>query len=238
MSPKPYLQKLAGNVREIWKDGLLNSGATWAAMLFFAGLFMGFRNLGIKRIRYFLLMCLYLFMNVQCLGRTYLSDMSPDVNSENLLVLLVPLVFIFGSCFFFTLLDQMILPMTQLRYAVIAAFVWLCTAPLIATVVMKNTPVVYPPYYPPEIQQTAGWMKPDELMMSDVPWGGGMVWQPAMRLAHAGCTEGVLRHQRQSEDRSGIIPHAVDHGCQVRQRLGADARLQLGQFHCGLGCKK
>jgi hypothetical protein len=31
-------------------------------------------------------------------------------------------------------------------------------------------PLVYPPYYPPEIQQTANWMKPDELMMSDVPW--------------------------------------------------------------------
>jgi hypothetical protein len=30
--------------------------------------------------------------------------------------------------------------------------------------------VVYPPYYPPDIQQTAGWMKENELMMSDAPW--------------------------------------------------------------------
>jgi len=34
----------------------------------------------------------------------------------------------------------------------------------------KSSPVVYPPYYPPDIQQTAGWMKENELMMSDVPW--------------------------------------------------------------------
>jgi hypothetical protein len=31
-------------------------------------------------------------------------------------------------------------------------------------------PVVYPPYFPPKIQEIAGYMNPDELMMSDVPW--------------------------------------------------------------------
>ena len=31
-------------------------------------------------------------------------------------------------------------------------------------------PIAYPPYYPPDIQRTAGWMKENELMMSDVPW--------------------------------------------------------------------
>jgi hypothetical protein len=34
----------------------------------------------------------------------------------------------------------------------------------------KTSPVAYPPYFPPDIQQTAGWMKENELMMSDVPW--------------------------------------------------------------------
>ena len=34
----------------------------------------------------------------------------------------------------------------------------------------RVSPLAYPPYFPPEIQRTAGWMKEDELMMSDVPW--------------------------------------------------------------------
>jgi hypothetical protein len=34
----------------------------------------------------------------------------------------------------------------------------------------KASPVVYPPYFPPDIRQAAGWMKENELMMSDVPW--------------------------------------------------------------------
>ena len=58
-----------------------------------------------------------------------------------------------------------------MRYAVIAVFVGLCCLPMIFALLPPRTmPVVYPPYYPPDIQQIAGWMKADELMMSDVPW--------------------------------------------------------------------
>ena len=59
----------------------------------------------------------------------------------------------------------------QLRYVVIVVFAGLSCLPMMFTLLSPKTmPVVYPPYYPPDIQQTAGWMKPDELMMSDVPW--------------------------------------------------------------------
>lgn len=168
---QPYGQKLFFNLRGIVTGDLLKSGATWAGGLFFAGLFMAFRSPGARRLRYFLLMCLAVFAVAQALGRTQLSEVSPEVNSENLLVLLVPLVFVFGSGFFFTLLDQMTLPLVQLRYAVIAGFAALCCLPLVFTLFSSRTsPVVYPPYFPPQIQQSARWMQPDELMMSDVPW--------------------------------------------------------------------
>ena len=170
MRVMPYALKLLGNMRDLLTGDLLKSGATWAGVLFFAGLFMGFRSTGARRVRYFLLMCLAVFIVAQSLGRTQLSDLTPEFNSENLLVLLVPLVFIFGASFFFTLLDQMTLPLLQLRYAVVAGFVALCCLPLAFTLWSAARPLVYPPYYPPEIQQTANWMKPDELMMSDVPW--------------------------------------------------------------------
>jgi len=166
----PYVQKLFGNLQGNLTGDLLKSGATWAGALFFAGLFLGFRSTGARRLRYFVLMCLPVFIVVQSLGHTQLSEQSPEINSENLLVLLVPLVFVFGVSFFFTLLDQMTLPLLQLRYAIIAGFVALCCLPLLFTLTPSARPVVYPPYFPPEIQQTANWMRPDELMMSDVPW--------------------------------------------------------------------
>jgi 4-amino-4-deoxy-L-arabinose transferase-like glycosyltransferase len=167
----PCTQKFFGNARGILTDGLLKTFGTFAGALFIAGLFLGFRSTGARRVRYFLLMCLGVFIVVQSLGRTQLSDLSPEINSENLLVLLVPLVFIFSASFFFTLLGQMTLPLLQLRYAVTGLFVMMCCLPLIFALLPPQTrPVVYPPYFTPEIQETAGWMKPDELMMSDVPW--------------------------------------------------------------------
>jgi 4-amino-4-deoxy-L-arabinose transferase-like glycosyltransferase len=169
-----YVQKLLANAQDLLVNGLPRLGGSWASMLFLAGLLLGFRGMAVRRMRYFLLMCLGVFMVVQALGRTHLSDESPEVNSENLLVLLIPLVFCYGVSFFFTFMDQMKLPLSQvlqLRYAVIAVFAALSCLPMIFTLFSsKASPLVYPPYYPPDIQQTAGWMKENELMMSDVPW--------------------------------------------------------------------
>jgi len=169
---RPYVQKLLVNTHDICVDILPKLGGSWASLLFLAGLLLGFRGIAIRRMRYFLLMCLGTFIVAQALGRTQLSDASPGLNSENLLVLLVPLVFCYGVSFFFTFLGQMKLMLPQLRYVVMAIFVVLSCFPMIYTLTLssKSAPVVYPPYYPPDIQQTAGWMKPDELMMSDVPW--------------------------------------------------------------------
>ncbi len=171
---KLYVMKLLGNARDILANGLPRLGGSWASILFLAGLLLGFRGMAARRMRYFLLMCLGTFIIVQALGQTQLSNESPELNSENLIVLLVPLVFIYGVSFFFTFLDQMKLVVPQLRYVVIAVFVALSCLPmiLIATFFLspRVSPVVYPPYYPPDIQNVAGWMKENELMMSDAPW--------------------------------------------------------------------
>jgi hypothetical protein len=167
----PYVHKLLQNVHIILQDALPKLGGSWASVLFLAGLLLNFRSMAVRRMRYFLLMCLAIFIVVQALGQTQLSEESPEVNSENLLVLLAPLAFIYGVSLFLTLLDQMVLPARELRYLVKIAFVGLCCAPMIFTLLPpKIAPVVYPPYYPPDIQKTAGWMKENELMMSDVPW--------------------------------------------------------------------
>jgi Dolichyl-phosphate-mannose-protein mannosyltransferase len=166
-----YVHKFLANVRPILQDALPKLGGSWVSMLFLVGLLLSFRNTAVRRLRYFLLMCLAVFIVVQALGETQLSIESPEVNSENLLVLLAPLVFIYGVSLFLTLLDQMALAVRELRYAIKTAFVGLCCLPMIFVLLPPRiSPVMFPPYYPPDIQMTAGWMKPNELMMSDVPW--------------------------------------------------------------------
>jgi hypothetical protein len=168
---KLYAMKFLGNAHGILVNDLPKLGGSWVSLLFLAGLLLGFRGMATRRMRYFLLMCLGTFIVVQALGQTELSNESPELNSENLLVLLVPLVFCYGVSFFFTFLGQMKLPVMQLRYAVIAVFAALSCLPMIFMLLSpKASPVVYPPYYPPDIQNVAGWMKENELMMSDVPW--------------------------------------------------------------------
>lgn len=168
---KPFIFKLCNNTRHILQDELPKLGGSWVTALFLAGLLLNFRNPALQRLRYFLLAALLTLFLVQSLGRTQLSDDSPVINSENLLVLTVPLVLIFGVGLFFLLLDQMNLKLRELRYIVIGFFgVVMCLPMFYVFLPPKLNPVNYPPYYPPAIQQTCGWMKPNELMMSDIPW--------------------------------------------------------------------
>ena len=167
----PYLHKLTGNGQHILTNDLIQFGGNWATLLFWAGLLLTFRSVAVRRMRYFLLLCLGTFFVVQALGQTQLSAESPEVNSENLLVLLAPLAFIYAVGIFLTLLEQINLPALQLRYPIIAGFVVMSCLPMIfAMFPPKTNPVAYPPYHPPDIQQTAAWMQEGELTMSDVPW--------------------------------------------------------------------
>ncbi|HTL54981.1 MAG TPA: glycosyltransferase family 39 protein [Candidatus Limnocylindrales bacterium] len=164
-------RKLVGNTRQIIANDLPKMAGTWVSGFFLAGLLIGFKNPTVRRLRYFLITSLLVLSVAQALGRTQLWDDSPEINCENLLVLLAPLVVVYGSSLFFLLLDQMALPFLQLRYAIIGLFITVLGLPLLLVFLPPRiNPLSYPPYYPPAIQQIAGWTKPEELMMSDIPW--------------------------------------------------------------------
>jgi Dolichyl-phosphate-mannose-protein mannosyltransferase len=166
-----FWNKLNTNLREILEDELPKLGGSWVSAFFLVGLMVGFRNPTISRLRYFLLGCLLVFVVAEALGRTQLWTDSPVVNSENLLIVLMPLVMIYGVALFFLLLDQIVLPALELRYAVIGLFGAVVCLPMIFVFLPPRTrALAYPPYYPPYIQSLANLMQPQELMMSDVPW--------------------------------------------------------------------
>ena len=171
----PYVNKLVNNGWEILQTDLPMLGRSWAVMLFVAGLMLAFRGVPIRRFRWFLLMCLAALAAAQALGRTQLSEVSPVVNSENLLVLALPLIMIYAVAFFVTCLDQfempLLVPLQPMRYAAMAGLVVVLCLPMVGALFSRRAnPVAYPPYYPPEIQAYAGWMKEREMLMSDVPW--------------------------------------------------------------------
>jgi len=167
--------KLSYNLRQIVANDLPRLGGSWITGFFLVGLLVGFRNPAVKRLRYFLLGCLAVLSLTQGLGRTALSEESPEINSENLLVLVAPLVLVYGVSLFFLLLEQVRLPFHQMRYLVIAIFSLVACLPMLFVFLPpKTNPVAYPPYYPPAIQTIAGWLKEKEMAMSDIPWA--MAW--------------------------------------------------------------
>jgi hypothetical protein len=168
---RPYLVKLKDNLDMLLNTDLLRLGGGWMAILFLAGLLLGLRNIVARRVRYFTMICIGVFLVVAALGQTEFSATAPDGTPQSLLVLLTPLVVIFGVAFFLTLLNQMNAPTIEVRYTVIGLIVFLMYQPLIMTLLPPRlNPVAYPPYYPPDIQKFSDWIKPDELVMSDVPW--------------------------------------------------------------------
>ncbi len=165
------LLKLAVNFREIVTNELPRLGGSWVSALFLTGLLLPFRSVALRRLRYFLLAALVVLAIVQSFGKTQLSEDSPVFNTENLLVLVVPLIFVYGSGLFFLLLDQMNLKIRELRYLVMGAFGLLACLPFLLIFLTPKARVwSYPPYFPPTIQTVSGYMKPNELMMSDIPW--------------------------------------------------------------------
>ena len=170
----PFWIKLMTNLRPIVQNDLPKLGGSWITALFLAGLLIGFRNPATRRVRYFLLFCVPVLIIAQALGRTQLSEDSPEINSENLLVLLAPIVVVYGVALFFILLDQIKLPMSELRYMIIGLFGVVVSLPMILIFLPPRMSAVTSPYDPPRIQLVADWLRPSELCMSDVPWA--MAW--------------------------------------------------------------
>ena len=166
-----YWRKLLVNVGGIVQNELPKLGGNWVAAFFLVGLLVPFVNVALGRLRLFLLLSLAVLVVVQALGRTHLSADVPEINSENLLMLLAPLIFVYGVGIYSLLLDRLELPFPQLRYLMSGAFVVVASAPLIFLLLPpREFSLAYPPYSPQWIQRFGDLMDEKELMMSDMPW--------------------------------------------------------------------
>lgn len=162
-------RKLFVNLADLLENELPRLGSNWIIAFFLVGLFIPFQRPMLGRLRRFLLGSAGVLVIVQALGRTHLTSDSPVINSENYLVVITPLLFIYGASMLSLLLDQ--LPNLPWRAWIVALIVTILSAPLILQLLPPRTvPVVYPPYYPPVIQISAHWMREEETLMSDMPW--------------------------------------------------------------------
>ena len=163
------LDKFLANGRDLWRSDLPRFGGNWVSAFFLVGLLMPFQSPARGRLRQFLLGSIILLFVVQALGQTHLSQDLPEINSENLLILLAPLTFIYGAALFYTLMDQLDILNMDARGAVIGVFLIVMSAPLLLSLLIATPPILDTPYSPLHIQRVARLMREGELMMSDIP---------------------------------------------------------------------
>lgn len=167
MVPALFVEKVFSNLHAI-RGKLIGTG--WVTPVFLVSLFIAFNNVTLRRMRYFALACFAVLVPVESVVRTHLSTDSPIINSENLLILLLPLTLIYAVSFVWMLLERLKLPDFEVRLIGVGLGLAACLPMLLALMKGERTTLAYPPYHPAIIQEFASWMKPDELMMSDVPW--------------------------------------------------------------------
>lgn len=168
------LHKGVTGMHAIVTSDLPKAGGNWMWTFFLAGLFVKFQGVNLSRMRWFAVGALLLLIPVQALTQTYLATEVPQINSENLLVLMSPFILIFGVGLFFVLFESLALPSAAQRAGVLGGFVVMVSLPLGLTLLPPGEQVNASPYYPPRIQQVARYMEPREMWMSDIPWA--MAW--------------------------------------------------------------
>lgn len=166
-----FADKLLTNLRFILSNELPKFGGNWISAFFLVGMLVPFRRAVLSKLRLFVLGALLIMMVIQALGQTHLSEDSPLLNSENLLVVLSPMVFVFGAALFFTLLEQLDTHSPTVRNAVVGVFGATVCAPFILVFLTPQPPpaIVYEAFNPSYIQRVVNWTGEDELMISDVP---------------------------------------------------------------------
>ncbi len=164
--------KVLGNLHEILQRKLPTLGANWLFTFFLAGLLIPFNKPALQRLRYFLLLLIPLFILVEALGMTHLSADFPEATSENLLVVFAPAAFIFGAGFFCVLMEHLN-PAPPQRLLAVGAFCVVTGLPFLSGLLTERVgplAYAYPPYFPPALQTICRWMRPDEAVMTDIPW--------------------------------------------------------------------
>lgn len=170
---KQIQRKWLANTRSFFETGIKALGGNYLIFFALTGLFLRFKSPALQRLRWFMLLCAgWMILLVPFIWNPETGSVTQaGAHSGNLYALLIPLVFLFGTIFFFILYDRLEISSRLVMILAATLFIAINSLTLIfALLPPRPPPYRFPPYYPPMIQTVAKWMDPGELMMSDMPW--------------------------------------------------------------------
>ena len=146
-------------------------GGNLIALGFFACLLHSFRRQEVNSLRTaVLVMWAGAVVGMSLLGIT--SEPSPGVNVNQFGVLFLPIMLSFGLAFVLVIFSRGEASASSLSRLLLFTVLFLVSSPgLIFTLLPYSAPPFqYPPYFEPAINKLGPWMKPDEIIGSDMPW--------------------------------------------------------------------
>ncbi len=158
---------LIGSLRQVGSDFLI--------FFFAVGILYGFRRRDATRLRGAILGALAAGILGMALLGADRDIWYTEVSGSNLLVLVLPLVAIYGVAFFYLLLDRIAFRIRLTRALAVGAFALLNVSPIIFTLLPpRRGAFPYPPYYSTMTHMVADMFGKNELATSDLPWA--MAW--------------------------------------------------------------
>jgi len=175
LSARSLAGKFVNGTRYHLFTTLKHTGSDFLIFFFVVGLLYGFRRRDVQRLRG--LVVGWLAAGVIALALFGMHETGGDgrVDGGDLLVVLLPVIVVFGTAFFYLLLDRIAFRMRLTRALAIGAFVLVNILPMIFTLLPHNRgQFAYPPYIPPTTRMVANMFQPNEIGCSDLPWS--MAW--------------------------------------------------------------
>ncbi len=243
------LGKLGRNLADIVGNDLLRLGASWCVPLYLAGVLLPLAGSRRRHLHVWFLGCLLVLLPAEAIGRTEVSRLSPEINSESLVILLFPLVCLFAGGTVDWLIRRREFPFPLAATLTRASILVFAALPLVGVVIhaclallgvmpRRHFVVVDPPYRPVTIATACGWVPAGSLMMSDMPWAVAWygkresLWMP-LRIKQEGREDFYHVHLLQRQVKAVLLSPLTTNG-RFREEFLSDADRPWGLFYLDL----
>ena len=175
ISAATLVDKLRDNLSVILVREMPLLGTGWAGLLFWLTVLFPMASETHRRLRNLCLGGILLLAVVEALGQDHPASVQSAIAPDNLLVLWYPLAMVFGVALFFKLLGEYRHELREYRGLLFLGLLGVTSLPLLACLYgARGSGQEEPRVSPVILQRFARWMKPAELLITDVPWA--MAW--------------------------------------------------------------
>ena len=169
IAPGHFRNKITANLKSQFGRIVEYLGWSVVAMMFFAGLLHAYRRPETAALRWLILA---MWAGAVLGMAVYGINEEQAVAANQLHLLFIPMMTCYGLAFLLVQWNRLDITFRLARIGFLTLLFLLCGLPMLFTMVIpaNKAGVRWPPYVPPYIAVLNDWMRPEEIIASDMPW--------------------------------------------------------------------